>query len=86
MLKILLILLYFVNKHSCDSNQSKDPFEELGIPAFNITEMLENKEPMASLSYQLESINDLPIFIQSGVYKTRQGIKVLMKFFLKYLY
>jgi len=48
----------------------------LGIPAFN----LNLNEPKKQKKFKLNSIEDLPRFIESGQYNNESGMKLITKF------
>lgn len=81
----LIVFSCFILYASCVKSTSKtrslelsssDPFRALGIPEFK----LDLNDKPKRVRPKLDSIEDLPRFIQSGAINTGTGMKLLTKF------
>ena len=75
-MKISLLLFPILIIKLIKSVGFADPFKALGIPEFK----LDFDKPVKRVHTKLESLEDLPRFVQSGELNTNEGMVLLSKF------
>ena len=78
-MKSILKLVLFVKLVTIimSADMEMDPFKELGIPQVSLGGESKPKEAEVP---RLETIDDLPAFVESSYFNTRAGVNMLTKF------